>query len=369
MPLSTFSFERPVPARPWRGMAFAVAGIVAAMAGGWELACRAMGYGPSIDDTPDAWAEQRAAVQPDSIVIIGDSRAWFGFDLDELERGLGRRPLQLALAGSCAYPVLADLAADPNFRGTVLCSLVPGMFFAPGGPLLETSERALKRYRTWTLAQRASHFLYLPLDATLACLNAEALTLGELLKRLPIPDRPHALVGPPMPPYFNSMDRERRARMFPPAEQPGPLQTRVRDSWIPLFTPPPPPSFVPKEAFLAQMQQAFEARFADTSAAVEKIRQRGGNVIFIRFPMTGPLKAHEDQMTPRAAIWDRVIKETGAPGIYFEDHPELAGFDCPEWSHLSTADSIEFTRRIVPHLRPFAGSGLVAKTPAPASGQ
>jgi hypothetical protein len=67
--------------------------------------------------------------------------------------------------------------------------------------------------------------------------------------------------------------------------------------------------------------------------------------------MTGDLKALEDKATPREGIWARIIKESGAPGIYFEDHPELASFDCPEWSHLSGPDSIEFTKRLVPHLK------------------
>ena len=44
----------------------------------------------------------------------------------------GQRPVQLALAGSCAYPVLADLANDEHFHGTIICSVVPLMFFAPG---------------------------------------------------------------------------------------------------------------------------------------------------------------------------------------------------------------------------------------------
>ena len=52
----------------------------------------------------------------------------------------------------------------------------------------------------------------------------------------------------------------------------------------------------------------------------------------------------------------RLLKVTGAPGIYFEDHPELAGFDCPEWSHLSAGDSVEFTKRLVPHLRTALGN-------------
>ena len=67
-------------------------------------------------------------MQPESLVIVGDSRPLFDLDLDELEKGFGKRPVQLALPGSCAYPVLADLANDERFHGTIICSIVPGMF-------------------------------------------------------------------------------------------------------------------------------------------------------------------------------------------------------------------------------------------------
>ena len=84
---------------------------------------------------------------------------------------------------------------------------------------------------------------------------------------------------------------------------------------------------------------------------MHKLRARGGRIVFIRFPMSGELKKLESQATPRVGPWDRIIRETGAPGIYFEDYPELASFDCPEWSHLSASDSVEFTKRLVPHLK------------------
>jgi hypothetical protein len=147
------------------------------------------------------------------------------------------------------------------------------------------------------------------------------------------------------------MDRDRRNWMIEQAARPGKLQDRVRSVWPALFTPPPPPSYIPREAFMAGMGKAIEARFADTAAAVKKIRARGGKVIFVRFPVSGPLKELEDKATPRAGPWTRILRETGAPGIYFEDHPELAGFTCPEWSHLSAPDSVEFTKRLLPHLK------------------
>jgi len=353
MPSSTsnFEFERPIPALPWRGITVIVVLIVMAAAAAWELHVRSIGYAPTLNDTDDLWVQARRSVTPESVVIVGDSRALFDLDLDELEKGLGKRPVQLAIAGSSAYPVLADLANDEKFHGTIICSIVPGMFFAPGGPLVETSEKALKRYRDQTLAQRASHHLGMFLERHVAFLKQEDLTLEQLLKRLPIPNRPNALVPPTLPPYFQTVDRERRARMTENCAQPGELQTRIQQIWLPLFTPPPPPSYVPREAFGANMGKAVEARFLDTAKAVEKLRARGGKIVFVRFPFTGELKALEDRLNPRARDWERLLGDTKAPGIYFEDHPELARFTCPEWSHLSAGDSVEFSKRLVPRLR------------------
>lgn len=353
MPSSTSNseFQRVIPDLPWRGITVTVAVAVIIATAAWEVHCRAVGYEPTLNNTEDLWAQMRRCVEPESIVIVGDSRAWFDSDLDELERGLGRRPVQLALPGSCAYPVLADLADDSHFHGTILCSVVPGMFFAPGGPLVEHSEKAVRRYHGQTWAQRVSHHLSMPLEQSFAFLKQDDITLGELLQDLPIPDRPNAQVPPRPPPYFCSIDHERRARMVERCAQPGPLQEKVKSRWLALFTPPPPPSFIPAEAFGARMNAAVEKRYADTKTAVEKLRARGGKIVFIRFPMSGPLKEHEDKVTPRAKTWDPLLQQTGAPGIYFEDFPELANFVCPEWSHLSAGESVEFTKRLVPHLR------------------
>lgn len=351
MPSSTSSFERPIPAMPWRGMALAATLLTLVAAVAWEVASRRAGYEPTLNDTSDLWAQRRSAVRPDSTVIIGDSRALFDLDLDEMEKGLGARPVQLGLVGSCAYPVLDHLASDPAFRGTVVCSLVPAMFLVPAGPPLENSYRAIRRYENWTWAQRSGHHLGMFLEERVAFMKQDDLTLAALLKRLPIANRPGARVGPRLPPYFSTLDRERRTLMWGAAASPGPLQDRVKFGWIPLFTPPPPPPYVPQEAFLNFIHTAIEKRFKDAVVAVEKIRSRGGKVVFVRLPVTGPLKELEDKATPRAGPWTRLLQETRAPGIYFEDYPELNAFTCPEWSHLSGPDSIEFTRRLIPHLK------------------
>ncbi|MBC7366953.1 MAG: hypothetical protein H7343_09115 [Undibacterium sp.] len=60
---------------------------------------------------------------------------------------------------------------------------------------------------------------------------------------------------------------------------------------------------------------------------------------------------NDGKLTPRAGPWTRLIRDSGAANITFEDHSELASFDCPEWSHVSGPDSTEFTKRLVPHLK------------------
>jgi hypothetical protein len=152
------------------------------------------------------------------------------------------------------------------------------------------------------------------------------------------------------------LDRERRARMIEECARPGSELARMTQKiWIPLFTPPPPPTYIPKEEFAKTMGNAINQRFKDVAAAVQKLQARGGKIVFIRFPHSGDLKKLEDRETPRVGIWDRVLKDSGAPGIYYEDFRDLAGFSCPEWSHLSDGDSVEFSKRLIPHLRAALG--------------
>jgi hypothetical protein len=346
-------YERPIPPLPWRGITVIVVLIVIAAATAWEFYCRSIGYGPTLNDNSDLWTMTRRRVKPESTVIIGDSRTWYDLDLDELQNGLGKRPVQLAMGGSCAFPVLADLVNDENFHGTIICGFTPRLFMAPPGtPPMERAEKAVRRFHTQTPAQRASQYLGMPLEEHVAFLKQEDLTLEELLQNLPISNRPYALVPPRLPPYFRSLDRERRARMTEKCAQPGSeLQKRIQQIWIPLFTPPPPPSYLTKDEFVKKIRAAIEQRFQDVATAVQKLRARGGKIVFVRLPVSGELKALEDRTTPRAQIWDRLLKDTAAPGIYFEDFPELSSFNCPEWSHLSAGDSVEFSKRLVPHLR------------------
>ena len=100
------------------------------------------------------------------------------------------------------------------------------------------------------------------------------------------------------------------------------------------------------ESFMASVQSDLDR----TREAVARIRGRGGRVVFIRCPSSDGVRDIENKFAPRVAFWDRLIESSGTLGIHFEDYPELREFRCPEWSHLTSEDATEFSRRLMPIL-------------------
>lgn len=343
---------RSVPALPWPRLLLASSLAFVLGVAAWELGCRAHGYAPGLDDTSDLWADARRSLKPDGVAIVGSSRGLFGLDLDVLGEALGSRPVQLCLVGSNPAPVLMDLAADQAFHGTVILDLVPGMVPMPEfAPPYQNALRAVRHQRQQTWAEWSGHHLSLPLERTFAFLQQEDLTLAALLKGIHVPDRARTQLPPALPPYFYTIDADRRARMIAEVETNPALCDRIKFGWLPLFTPPPKPVWIPDAAFGPAMGKMVEQRVGELVQAITAIRQRGGRVVLVRMPSTGELRALEERITPRAPFWERIVHESGAPGIWFEDHPDLASFSCPEWSHLNAADSVAFTRRLAVHLR------------------
>jgi hypothetical protein len=67
-----------------------------------------------------------------------------------------------------------------------------------------------------------------------------------------------------------------------------------------------------------------------------------------RPPSSGEYYTYEQKYFPRAETWDLLLKRTGAPGIHFDDYPQLQGYYLPEWSHIAASDAVRFTAALVP---------------------
>jgi hypothetical protein len=110
----------------------------------------------------------------------------------------------------------------------------------------------------------------------------------------------------------------------------------ARSIWREAFDPAedPPP---------AELAKTIKEQIDRTAKAVAKLRARGAQVLFVRPPSAGEYLAYERRLFPRAQTWDALLAASGAPGIHFEDYPELQGYYLPEWSHMTRAEAERFT--------------------------
>lgn len=320
--------------------------ITASLTAGWEAFLRARDVEPSLDDSPDLWARARKQVGERSMVLIGDSRTLFDMNLVELERGLGERPVQLSTVATNPLFMLEHFAADEDFRGTLIIGFSPHLFFVPPGANEDGPRKGLERYQHGSLAQEASFYLFRPLDRRLVLFNNRAFDLHSLIEHVQLPQREG--VDDSFVPYTYTLDDERQARMRKQVETDPVFRDQIRNVWIGRRKPPPH-----DVAARAALEGDRHVTLWRARAAVSRIRARGGRMILVNLPSSGALRQREDAMRPRAMYWDALLAVTEVPGIHWLDYPELAGFACPEWSHLSATDSVEFTRRLVPLLRRY----------------
>lgn len=360
-------FERALPKQPWGRIALIVLLVATAATAAWEMYWRSRGYEISYDGTDSSWAEFRAQAQhagPEYTIIAGSSRALFDIDLPTWRAESGNKPvIQLAKEGSAPLPIVRDLIEHTDFAGTLVVSVAPGLFFFKNSMHDNDAERLVKHYHNWSPAQKMEHWANLLMEPTFAFVEKGELNLGNLLQEMELPNRAAYLAGYDRVPKLSNDTRERQARMWSKVVTDTAYAQRVQGIWMgfsartgPLMRPadyaskkavalagqfqplPPPLQVSPAER---------DSFFMEIKSWADKLRARGGKMIFIRPPSTGMLYQLEEQHFPRKDTWDALLEKTGVPGIHFEDHPELQGFELPEWSHLRAEHAPPFTKALV----------------------
>ncbi len=317
---------------------------------GWEMYCRGQGFPIAYNDDESLWASKRKLIyrsSPARPVLIGSSRVKFAVDLAVWDSLSGQRPVMLAVEGASPRPMLTDLGNDPAFRGTVVVGVTEGLFFAPTGSRQETwAMDRLRAYPKWSLAQQLSFQLNRLLESQLVLLDDEKLTVSSFLEVLPLPNRPGVFEPPHFPRKWAFTTFDRQARLTDEFVADTAMQGRMKGVWRHLGAGNPKHG-AGGDTLAAILQAA--------KRAVDQIRGRGGRVLFVRCPSTGLYRQMETRNFPRAEYWDQLLATTRAPGIYYADYPALAGFACPEWSHLAPRDAAAFTRALVPIIEQQTG--------------
>jgi hypothetical protein len=332
---------REIPKLRYRAIGWVVLALFLATMAAWELKMRSLGLRPGdLDDGASHWAVERrklAAGDHDGVVIFGSSRILFDTDLDAWEELTGRRPIQLALPGTSPRSFLARFAQETDFAGLVVVGITPELYFADFVSAFPEFATLQDNWQNESPSTRSGHRLGLWLSERFAFLE-DQYTLTKLIEQVDIPNR-QGVRGPYLEVWkLSETFAGRQTRMWPRVETDEFLQDHAKRVWMSRDRGALPPDII---------EQAIE----ESRTAVNKIRARGGDVVFIRAPSVGAYHEREQRNAPRAVTWDRLLRETGAVGIHFEDHPEMQGLELPEFSHLTRESATRFTRAYVELLR------------------
>jgi hypothetical protein len=269
-----------------------------------------------------------------TVVFIGSSRIKYDLDIPTWESITGCHAVQLAVEGSSPRPALNDLADDPDFKGRLIVDITEGLFFSNDEG---ATSKNVKYFHERTPAQRVSFQLNRVLESGLVFLDKEVFSLNARLDALEIPSRQGVFMMPIFPMDFGRTSFERQARMTDRFLVDTTLQNKVKDIWYFFyqFEKQAPPM---QDSVLTSILQSVKT-------ATDKIKARGGEVLFVRTPSTN--YPGEATGFPREKYWDRLLTYTQCPGIHYADYADMNQLVCPELSHLSQPNAVIYTKSLI----------------------
>ncbi len=313
--------------------------------GSWELFWRSEQYKPSYNNSLSLWSmtRNRVATEGDSVAaLIGSSRTLFDLNLEAWRDQTGQLPIQLALEGTSPAPFLADLAQDSAFSSLLIIGIAPPLFFFPGS---DYRLEALEHYRSESPSEWLGQRISMPIEKLFAFYHFDT-ALPRVLKRQTFwPPRKGGEFQAREVRKLSDMRKTRQADLWTRLDDDTAYAEFAQGVWLDMLEHPPAPP--PPEVAAAQLDTLMMTVRSD----IDAIRARGGEVVFIRLPSSDRFRGVEAAATPRDAFWDRLLRETDAAGVHFEDYPELQNVRIPEWSHISSRDSYRFTRNLVRIIR------------------
>jgi hypothetical protein len=310
----------------------------------WEFYLRHKGNQLTYDDNEALWADKRAMVYDPAdkaTVFIGSSRIKYDLDIPTWRAITGKDAIQLANVGSSPRAVLTDLANDTGFKGNLVIDVTEGLFFSESGTYNARTNKKIAYFHQRTPTQRFSFQVNHVLESQFVFLDQDNFSINAMMDNLPIPPRPGVFPGVYFPIGFSAVTYDRQTQMTPDFVADTNQHNVVKGIWAYGMSQP----FVPLSA------EKKDAIFNSVKRDVDKIKARGGQVLFVRTPSSGPFRQAEIKGYPKTAYWDRLLTQTGCKGIYFTDYPATSNFECVEWSHLKPSDAILYTKAFIQEMQ------------------
>jgi hypothetical protein len=333
-----------LPALKWRKIIVALALLVTGFFFIWNAVWMSYGYRIQPRDDAALWIYQRQRVSSagkDAIVLTGSSRIRAGIDLNEIRRITGKAPFQLAVGSGSPMPVLENLAADESFNGTVIAEVTEYLLY----PDLRdsTTDRWLAEYERdkqnpdylFPLKNRAKSLIIHPEIGNTVPEMLENVYTGKFFDADFL--RKVSFGAPPK----NNFERSWQG--YHDHLSPAQIEQRRQISTVTIReavekAPPDPAKF----AELVRRIKSY----------VERIKSRGGKVVFVSFPMGEEVRELNERFFPKNEFWDVIAEESFADTVYYPDYPQLASIETMDGTHLSGGNATRFTDELLKIIEP-----------------
>ena len=329
--------------------------VVVVSIGCREFYLRSKGVSCSYDDNEALWAYKRAQIykEPDATFFIGSSRIKFDIDIETREQETGQKALQLALVGTSPQLVFKDLADDNKFNGRLIIDGTEFILFSRDPADHESAKKTIEYYKKITPAQEASFSIDYLLQSKFAFPESKKFSLKGLCDQLRVPERKGVFVFKGFPIGFEPTNSDRQNVMSEDFVRDTSRHRELKNARIKFGAVSSAPGI---------KGDSLQHILKDIKNSIDKITGRGGQVLFIRPPSSGEAREAEKIAYPREQYRDKLLQYTNTPGIYFEDYPEIAAFECPEWSHLSRQQAVVYTTKIIEIIQTKKGRVFPRKT-------
>lgn len=305
----------------------------------WELYIRSLGVGISYNDDIPLWANKRSQAYDatESTFFLGPSRIKFDIDLPTWENLTGEKAVQLAMVGTSPQLILKDLANDEKFKGKLIIDITEFIIFSRT-PRDEDARKGIEYYKNITPAQWTSFHINHLLESKFVFLDSRLFSLNGLLNYLHFSNRHGVEDDVNAPIGFEPATFDRQNIMSDKFISDTTRQIAMKNIWKNIGM---------LDIKMGITGDTLQNIFRDLKISIDKIKLKGGQVMFIHPPSSGEMRAAEKVAYPREIYWDNLLRFTNTQGIHFEDYPGISDFTCPEWSHLSPKDARVFTRLLI----------------------
>jgi hypothetical protein len=344
VPSSTSNSNDRVPAAPYgRQWGLTVILFVVAV-GSIEYYLRHEEYRASVKDTSKLWAYYRnkcdTEPSPTQVVALGASRMQLGFSPTVFDdKAECADVLMLPIDGTNCLPLLEDIANHSQFHGVLICSMLESHFLSnSSGRLFEY----MGCHRQIYLESKFSRFVEM-----INTLCGREIESRLVITQFGLVELTDALLAPS--PRYHHMTKYR----YRPADYRGLLSADElawrRDQRLKLIAPKlqePAKTkdelLVTRSEWMAGVEQAWQW--------AKVIQDRGGRVVFVRFPTSNERWELDERRRPKDLFWDYAAARSPVEMIHFMDIPGADQFECPDTSHLNYDDGEAFTVMIAEEL-------------------